>query len=86
MSKNQLLYNTPLEKERVMGAYKRLVTEFLALADSQESTIVAYLSKSEFVIIVPNDEDDDILSASFIQIDYGFLEGYPNLLAKANKF
>ncbi len=69
-----------------MGAYKRMVTEFLALADSQESTIVAYLSKKEFVIIVPNDEDDDILSARFIQIDYDFLEGYENLLAKANKF
>ena len=69
-----------------MGAYKRFVTEFLALADSQTSTIVAYLSKKEFVVIVPNDDDDDILSARFIQIDYDFLDGYPNLLAKADKF
>ncbi len=69
-----------------MGAYKRMVTQFLALADSQESTIVAYLSKKEFVIIVPNEDDDNILSARFIQIDYDFLEGYENLIAKANKF
>ena len=69
-----------------MGAYKRFVTEFLALADSQASTIVAYLSKKEFGVIVPNDDDDDILSARFIQIDYDFLDGYPNLLAKADKF
>ncbi len=69
-----------------MGAYKRFITEFLALADSQESTIVAYLSKKEFVVIVPNDEDDDILSARFIQIDADFLEGYPSLLEKADRF
>ena len=69
-----------------MGAYKRFVTEFLALADSQASSIVAYLCKKEFVVIVPNDDDDDILSARFIQIDYDFLDGYPNLLAKADKF
>ena len=66
-----------------MGAYKRFITDFLIEADSRSDVIVAYISKKEYVVVLPNVEDPDPCGARFIQIDVDFLKDYPNLCSKA---
>ena len=68
-----------------MGAYKQVVLAFLEEADTTESSIVAYITKDEFAIIIPSEDSKDILSARFIQIDKSFLLDYPTLLRKAEQ-
>ena len=66
-----------------MGAYKRFVMDFLNEADSRNDVIVAYISKVEYVVVLPNIDDPDPCSARFIQIDAQFLEDFPSLYEKS---
>ena len=68
-----------------MGAYKQFIMDFLNEADSREDTIVAYISKVEYVVVLPNVGDPDPCSARFIQIDSQFLKEFPNLYEKAQE-
>ena len=66
-----------------MGAYKRFIMDFLDEANSRGDVIVAYISKVEYVVVLPNIDDPDPCGARFIQIDVGFLKEYPNLYEKS---
>jgi hypothetical protein len=66
-----------------MGKYKQLVLSFLSEAETDETTIVALISDTEYVVIIPNPDSQDILSATFIQIDIEFLQGYKRLYEMA---
>jgi len=68
-----------------MGAYKRFIMDFLNEANSRKDVIVAYISKVEYVVVLPNIDDPDPCSARFIQIDSEFLKDFPSLYEISQK-
>ncbi len=68
-----------------MGAYKRFIMDFLNEADSRNDVIVAYISKVEYVVVLPNIDDPDPCSARFIQIDSEFLKDFPSLYERSQQ-